>query len=157
MHLQGCSCCRAAAYWPCTAMARSWSRSACHRSYLGSLQATGSCVRAGVSFRRAAWLPFSDALAARPQLTRNFMSRAPESGEGVDPEWLQVERVLARRVARGGEHAYLVKARQRTGGRRSGRVVLPVAWSHRRPAPLQGCAALQRRSCPAITLTSIVS
>lgn len=103
-------------------MARSWSRSACHRSYLGSLQATGSCVRAGVSFRRAAWLPFSDALAARPQLTRNFMSRAPESGEGVDPEWLQVERVLARRAARGGEHAYLVKARQRTGGRRSGGV-----------------------------------
>jgi hypothetical protein len=92
-------------------------------------------MHAGVSFRRAAWMPIGDALAVRPQLTRNFMCRAPDSGNGLDPEWLRVERVLARRAARGGGHAYLVKARQCTGSCCNGVSSLSV------PVTLHGCAA----------------
>ena len=64
---------------------------------------------AGVSFRRAAWLPVEEVRAARSQLLRNFLCRAPEPGGGVDPEWLRVERVIAQRAHAAGRR-FLVKA-----------------------------------------------
>ncbi len=67
-------------------------------------------VLAGVSYRRAAWLPAEAVRVARAQLLRNFLCRGAEASDGVDPEWLRVERVVARR-ARGGRARFLVKAR----------------------------------------------
>ena len=68
---------------------------------------------AGASYRRAAWLPVEEVRAARAQLLRNFLCRAPEPGDGVDPEWLRVERVIAQRARAGGQQ-FLAKARART-------------------------------------------
>lgn len=67
----------------------------------------------GASYRRAAWLPVEEVRAARVQLLRNFLCREPEPGDGVDPEWLRAERVIAQRARAGGQQ-FLVKARART-------------------------------------------
>ena len=69
---------------------------------------------AGASYRRAAWLPVEEVRGARAQLLRNFLCRPPEPGDGVDPEWLRIERVIAQRARAGGQQ-FLVKVRDRTG------------------------------------------
>ncbi|KAK9833308.1 hypothetical protein WJX81_005199 [Elliptochloris bilobata] len=62
----------------------------------------------GVSYRRTAWLPVEEVRTARAQLLRNYLCRAAEPSDGVDPEWLRSERMIAQRV-RGGGQQFLVK------------------------------------------------
>lgn len=68
---------------------------------------------AGASYRRAEWLPVEEVRTQRAQLLRNFLCRAPEPGDGVDPEWLRIERVIAQSARTAGQQ-FLVKARART-------------------------------------------
>ena len=69
-----------------------------------------AALLAGASYRRAANLPVEEVRAARAQLLRNFLCRAPEPGDIVDADWLRVERVVAQR-ARAAGRQFLVKAR----------------------------------------------
>ena len=74
-------------------------------------------IDTGKSYRKTAWLPAAELMAAKPQLLRNFMhscrSETEESNAAdiLNPDWLLVDRIIAKREDCGAVQ-YLVKWRQ---------------------------------------------
>jgi hypothetical protein len=77
---------------------------------------------AGMSYRKAEWVPGKELWEAKPQLLRNFLHRRTTAGtdedeegersarvvNGINPDWMLVDRVIAQR-GRGADLEYLVK------------------------------------------------
>ena len=117
-----------------------------------------SALLAAYSYRDTTWLSFDDLMEHKAQLLRNFITRHnpdeqdPELEDGVHPDWLLVERVIAHKGnAKVGQldcRRGVPTGRLRQGDAKLGRGVHNLRQSMRWAATtLLGCQLLPTHGC----------